>query len=165
MCVLFSAVGPSEEMVEESFSQKARVEAGTHVNPGQQGGSVGAPHCAPACPQGPVLTVNVPELVATPPGVVIAIFPVAAPVGTVAVTCVAELTLKVVAATPPNVTLVACVSPVPLMTTWVPTGPLIGLKLEITGITLNFLLLTRIPEGVETVTDPVVPVTGTTAVI
>jgi hypothetical protein len=51
-----------------------------------------------------VLTVNVPELVATPPGVAIAIFPVAAPVGTVAVTCVAELTLKVeILNTVPNI--------------------------------------------------------------
>jgi len=62
-------------------------------------------------------TVNVPELVAVPPAVVILILPVTAPVGTVAVTCVAELTVKAVAFTPPKVTLVVCVSPVPLMTT------------------------------------------------
>ena len=36
-------------------------------------------------------TVNVPELVAVPPAVVILILPVTAPVGTVAVTCVAEV--------------------------------------------------------------------------
>ena len=58
-----------------------------------------------------------------------------------------------------------CASPVPVMTTCVPSGPLVGLKPEITGMTLNFLLLTLIPEGVVTVTDPVVPVTGTTAVM
>jgi len=80
------------------------------------------------------------------------------------VTCVADL-VKVVAVTPPKVTLVVCVKPLPAMTTSVPTGPLVGLKLEITGTTLNFLLLTRIPEGVVTVTDPVVPAAGTTAVI
>ena len=45
-----------------------------------------------------------PELVALPPGVVIVIFPVCAPLGTVAVTFVSEFTLKAVAITPPNVT-------------------------------------------------------------
>ena len=47
---------------------------------------------------------KVPELVAVLPGVVIAIFPVTAPVGTVAVTCVSEFTVKAVAATPPKLT-------------------------------------------------------------
>ena len=94
-----------------------------------------------------------------------AILPVTAPVGTVAVTCVAELTVKAVAFTPPKVTVLAWLSPVPVITTWVPTGPLVGLKLEMTGRTLKFLLLTRNPEGVATVTAPVVPVAGTTAVI
>ena len=49
---------------------------------------------------------KVPELVTVPPAVVITIFPVIAPVGTVAVTWVSESTVKVVAATPPNVTFV-----------------------------------------------------------
>ena len=89
------------------------------------------------------MTVNVPELVAVPPGVVIAIFPVFAPVGTSTVTCEEELTVKVVAFIPPKVTAVVCVSPVPLMTTFIPTGPLVGLKLEMTGRTLKFLLLTQ----------------------
>ena len=62
-------------------------------------------------------TVNAPELVATPPEVVIAIFPLTAPVGTVAVTFVAELTVNVVAFTPPKVTFVVCVSAVPMITT------------------------------------------------
>jgi hypothetical protein len=52
------------------------------------------------------VTVKAPELVAVPPGVVIAILLVFAPVGTVAVTCVSEFTVKLVAATPPNVTFV-----------------------------------------------------------
>ena len=39
------------------------------------------------------VTVKVPLLVAVPPGVVTAIFPVLAPVGTVAVICVALTTL------------------------------------------------------------------------
>jgi hypothetical protein len=52
------------------------------------------------------VTVNTPELTAVPPRVVIAIFPVFAPVGTVAVTRVSEFTVKLVAFTPPNVTFV-----------------------------------------------------------
>ena len=56
---------------------------------------------------------KVPELVATPPGVMIVILLVIAAVGTVAVTCVAELTTNV-AVTSPNVTFVVCVNPVPL---------------------------------------------------
>jgi len=50
------------------------------------------------------VTLKTLELVASPPGVVIAIFPVCAPVGTYAVTCVSEFTVKFVAATPPKVT-------------------------------------------------------------
>ncbi len=38
---------------ERHFSQKARVEAGTHTNPGQQGGRIGAPHCCPTTPHLP----------------------------------------------------------------------------------------------------------------
>jgi hypothetical protein len=52
------------------------------------------------------VTVKLVALAALPPGVVIAIFPVFAPVGTVAVTCVSEFTVKLVAFTPPNVTFV-----------------------------------------------------------
>jgi len=50
------------------------------------------------------VTVKTPVLVAIPPGVVITIFPVLAPVGTVAVIWVSEPTEKVVAFTPPRVT-------------------------------------------------------------
>ena len=53
----------------------------------------------------PHITVKVAALVAIPPGVVIWIFPVLAPVGTVAVTFVAELE-KEVAFTPPKLTAV-----------------------------------------------------------
>ena len=107
---------------------------------------------------------NVATLVATPPGVVMVILLVIAAVGTVAVTRVAELTTKL-AVTSPNVTFVVCVTPLPLMTTFVPTGPLVGLKLDMLGMTLKILLLTRIPVGVVTLTAPVVPVVGTIAVM
>ena len=83
------------------------------------------------------VTLKVPELVAEPPSVVTTIFPVLAPLGTVAVTLLSELTVNMVAATPPKVTFVVCVSPVPLMVTEVPIGPLGGEKLATVGVTLN----------------------------
>ena len=45
---------------------------------------------------------NIPWLVAAPPAVVITMFPVFAPVGTIAVTCGFEFLVTVVAFTPPN---------------------------------------------------------------
>jgi hypothetical protein len=53
------------------------------------------------------VTVKTPLLETDPPAVVIAMCPVFAPVGTVAVTSVAELSKKL-AFTPPKVTFVAC---------------------------------------------------------
>ena len=61
-------------------------------------------------------------------GVVTVIGPVVAPVGTVAVIWVEELTVKLVALAPLKVTAVAPVKPAPVMVTLVPTGPLLGLK-------------------------------------
>lgn len=60
-----------------------------------------------------------------PPGTVTAIGPSVAPVGTAAVIWVAELTVKV-ASVPLNSTRFAPVKFVPVMTTFVPTGPLVG---------------------------------------
>src|SRR5581483_8511549 len=105
---------------------------------------------------------NVP-LLAVPPGVVTTIGPVSAPIGTRAVTCVAELITNE-ALTPLNVTSVVWVSPVPVITTGVPTVPLVGLNPTIVGPTLKTVLLVRVPTSVVTVTGPVVPVTGTIAV-
>ena len=104
-------------------------------------------------------------LVALPPAVFTAIFPVRAPVGTVAVIEVPEFTMKLVAFTPPKVTWVAPDKPVPVMLTCVPTGPLAGRKLVTPGTTLNFWLLVNVPVGVVTVTNPVVPLAGTVAVM
>ena len=87
--------------------------------------------------------------------------------GLVAVICVEELTVKVVADTPPNVTEVAPVRFVPVMTTLVPTGPLVGLKLVIVGepTTVKLLALVAVPPGVVTAIGPVVAPLGTVAVI
>ena len=84
------------------------------------------------------VTVNVPELVAVPPGVVTLIFPVVAPEGTVAVILLEELTVKL-AVVPLNFTEVV-VKPLPLkfeplIVTDVPTGPLVGENPEMVGAT------------------------------
>ena len=76
-----------------------------------------------------------------------------------------ESTENVVAFTAPNVTLVAPVKLVPVICTIVPTAPLVGLKLRIAGVTRKILLLVRTFPGVVTVTEPVVAVAGTTAVM
>ena len=81
---------------------------------------------------GPATTVNAPELVAVPPGVVTLMVPDVAPAGTVAWMEVAEVTLKVAFA-PLNATAVAPVKFVPAMVTLAPTGPLVGLKLAMVG--------------------------------
>ena len=61
------------------------------------------------------------------------IFPLVAPVGTVALICVSVLTANVVAATPLKLTPLAPVKPVPVNATLVPTGPLAGVNELITG--------------------------------
>ena len=67
------------------------------------------------------------ELVAVPPGVVTAILPLVAPLGTVVVICVALLTVKLAAA-PLKVTLLAPVKFVPARVTVAPTAADAGLK-------------------------------------
>jgi hypothetical protein len=57
-------------------------------------------------------------------------------VGTVAVTFVSEFTVNV-AEIPLNFTPVALLKLVPLIVTEVPTGPLVGLKLVMAGVTVN----------------------------
>jgi hypothetical protein len=85
----------------------------------------------------PVVTLKLVVLVAVPSESVTAIAPVVAPAGTVAVICVSELTVKVVAAVPLNVTDVTALgaswNAVPVMMTCVPTGPHVGLKDVIVG--------------------------------
>ena len=78
------------------------------------------------------VTVELVALVAVPPGVVTAMGPLAAPLGTVAVICASEFTVNV-AAVPLNVTAVAPVKLVPVMVTEVPGGPLVGLNELIVG--------------------------------
>lgn len=106
---------------------------------------------------------NVPALVALPPGVVMAILPVTAPLGTIAVTLLSEFTVKL-AFTPPKVTLVVCLRLTPVMVTEVPAEPVVGEKPVICGMTRNSLLLFNVPLEVVTVTRPVPAPLGTVAV-
>jgi hypothetical protein len=93
------------------------------------------------------------------------IFPVLAPVGTVALTLLSEFTVNVAAFTPPKLTFVVCVRPVPPIVTTVPIGPLVGAMLLIVGITLNcWLMLFKLPLGPTTAAVPVLAPTGTLAV-
>jgi hypothetical protein len=99
-----------------------------------------------------------------PPGVVIPIFPVIALLGTVAVTCMSEFTVNVVAFAPPKVTFVVCLRLTPVMVTTVSIAPLDGLKFVICGVTRNLLLLFNVPRDVVTLTKPEVAPLGTAAV-
>src|SRR5437660_8637935 len=65
-------------------------------------------------------------------GVATLITPVVAPLGTVAVICVSESTVKL-AETPWKATLVVPVKPQPVMVTLVPGAPEVGVKLLILG--------------------------------
>jgi hypothetical protein len=104
------------------------------------------------------VTVNGPAVVAVPPEVAMAILPVIAPSGTVAVTFEVKFAVKPVALTPPNVTCVAPFKPPPVMTTEVPTFPLVGVKLVMLGRTMKLFSLFKTPVGVVTLTTPPVAV-------
>src|SRR3954471_16763230 len=77
--------------------------------------------------------VKVP-LLAVPPGEVMVTGPVVAPLGTVAVICVSLSTENVTALVPLKPTAVVPVKALPLMTTEVPIGPLVGLKEAMFGV-------------------------------
>jgi hypothetical protein len=76
--------------------------------------------------------------VAVPPGVVTVIMPVLVPEATVAVICVALLTVKLDAAFPAKATAVAPVKLVPVIATDVPELPETGVKLAILGTGVVF---------------------------
>ena len=86
------------------------------------------------------MTVKFAALVAVPAGVVTAILPLVAPLGTVAVICVALFTVKA-ALTPLKVTLLAPLKPLPVRVTLLATAPEVGTK-PLTVGTLDSWLLT-----------------------
>jgi hypothetical protein len=114
----------------------------------------------------PGFTLKFELLVAVPPGVVTLILPAIAVAGTVAVIWVGEFSAKL-ALCPLKVTAVAPPKFVPITVTTVPTGPLVGEKLETVGagMTVKLLALDADPPDVVTVIGPVVAPDGTVAVI
>lgn len=112
-------------------------------------------------------TVKSVALVALPAEFVTVILPVVAPVGTVAVMRVAELTVKVAAATPLKRTEVVPAKFAPVMVTVEPTGPVSGLNEVIVGVcvTTKSFALVPVPTPLVIVIFPVVAPAGTTAVI
>ena len=77
-----------------------------------------------------------------------------------------DVTVKVVALVPLNRTAVTPVKFVPLMVTFAPTGPLVGVKPVIVGAladTVKLLALVAVPPDAVTVSGPVVAPAGTVA--
>jgi hypothetical protein len=121
-----------------------------------------------------MLTVKLAALVAVPPGVVTLILPVVAPVGTVAVICVAEFTVNDVAVVVLNFTELV-VKPVPLkfvpvILTDVPTGPKVGVNEVIVGAgttakSVALVAVVVVLKVFVTLILPVVAPVGTVAVI
>jgi hypothetical protein len=116
--------------------------------------------------------VKLVRLLPVSPPVVTRIGPVVAPVGTVAVICVAEFTVKV-ADVWLNLTAVAPVKFVPVITTDVPTAPLVGANELTVGQAVAGGATSKAPPGTvtgspapsETTMGPSVAPLGTTAVI
>jgi hypothetical protein len=118
-----------------------------------------------------IITVKFDNDAPVPLGVTTVIAPVAAPDGTVAVICVAELTVNV-AATPPKRTAVALVKFVPVIVIAAPASPESGEKLVIVGASTGGaftvkLTLLLVPTAFTTVTAtvPAASPLGTVAVI
>ena len=106
-----------------------------------------------------------PASVPVPPGVVTLTEPVV-PEPTTAVICVAELTVKLVAAMPPKLTALALAKPVPVTVTEVPGPAVVGVNEVIVGTAAEYVkpASVPVPPGVVTLTKPVFP-DPTTAVI
>lgn len=116
---------------------------------------------------GAATTVKLPLEIALPTGVVTVTCPVVVPFATDAVICVALFTVKLEAAVALNFTAVAPVKFVPVITTDVPTTPLVGVKLVIVGelVIVKLLAESALPAAVVTVIFPVLVPLATVAVI
>src|SRR5206468_9993996 len=115
---------------------------------------------------GEAVTVNDPELVPVPAGLLTATVPVLAPAGTVAVMLESEATVNV-AGVPLKLTAVAKVNPLPVIVTDVPTGPEAGASEETDGGepgTGNDPALAPVPAGLLTATFPERAPAGTVSV-
>ena len=108
-----------------------------------------------------------PLRVAVPPGVVTETLPLA-PAATTALMEVALFTINEAAATPPNLTELAPVRFVPVITTVAPLEALLGLNVVMVGaaaeIKVNPLTVT-VPTGVVTLTFPLAPLPTTATIV
>jgi len=102
------------------------------------------------------------ELVVVPAGLVTVMGPLVAPVGTMALSWVAEIKLKL-AATPLNLTAEVPVKLSPRIVTVAPTPPEVGLKLVMRGrlMRVKFSVLVEAAKPLKTRTTPVTAVGGT----
>jgi hypothetical protein len=115
--------------------------------------------------RGDAVTVKSATLTALPAELVTPIFPIVAPLGTVARTCVGKSTEKTEAAVPLNVTLLVPVKFVPVIVTSTPIGPLVGVNELIAGatITVKSAALNTLPAELVMPIFPVVTPDGTVA--
>jgi hypothetical protein len=112
------------------------------------------------------IRVKIAVLMAEPLGVATVIGPVVALTGTVAITRVSDVALKVDASTPLKATALMLVKPVPVIITVAPAGALVGEKpVTVGGGTVNEVELETMPPGVVTLMGPVTAPTGTVALI
>ena len=113
------------------------------------------------------LMVKLPGLVPVPPGPVTLIGPLVDPGPTVALIFELDLMVKPFAFVPLNLTALAPVKLEPLMVTFVPVLPFVGVKLEMdgagTGGTVKSLPLVAVHAAVVTLIGPVVAPGGTVA--
>src|SRR5205814_6130776 len=100
-----------------------------------------------------------------PSGVVTLTPPVIAVAGTLTDISVSEITVKEVASTTPNLTAVAQVKLIPLISTVSPATPLDGEKDVTFGDTLNIPTLVLVPARLVTLIFPVVAPAGTVTLI
>jgi len=116
---------------------------------------------------GAATTVNALADVAEDSGLATVMGPLVVPAATVAVICVALFTVNPLAGVPLNATAVMPVRLVPVITTDVPTGPLVGTKLVMAGgiWIVKAMLDVAVPPGVVTVIMPVLVPDATVAVI
>ena len=114
---------------------------------------------------GGVVTVKLVVEEVVPAGFVTLMGPDVALLGTVARSWVSELTVKEVAGVPLKVTALVPVKLLPVRVTWVPTGPLEGVKETMIGGLRTVKLVAEEPEpsGVVTEIGPVVAPLGTDA--
>ena len=115
---------------------------------------------------GDAVTVKLAPLVATPPDEITLIGPVPAPLGTLnTVICVDEFTVKIEVATPLKVMRLTPTKFEPVIITWEPGAPAVGVKPEIVGagagVTVKLPALVAMPPGVTTLMRPVVAPPGT----